>query len=138
MSTPQVPPPGTPDPEVPPKGRRRSFSKEEKLRVLTEADQCTRPGEVGALLRRHGIYSSHLAAWRKQRSQGTLSDAKASSRGPRPSAPSPIDSRVLELERENRLLQRKLKQAEIIIDIQKKASALLGIPLRPRPKGGRG
>ncbi len=121
-----------PDPEVPAKATRRRFTKEYKLSILREADACRHPGEIGALLRREGLYSSHLTAWRKQRSEGTLG---AKGRGPKPGQPDPL---VRELERENRRLKRQLTRAHTVIDVQKKVSSLLGIPLKRPPRGGRG
>lgn len=111
-----------PDSEVVPKARRRSFSKAEKLRILKLADACTQPGEIGALLRREGIYSSYLATWREQRDKGQLEPQK---RG-RPEN-DPKDKELARLRAENAKLSKKLEQAETIIDVQKKLSALLGL-----------
>ena len=135
--TTSAPPPGNEtlrDPEVPEKARRRRFRAEYKQRILEEADACTEAGEVGALLRREGLYSSHLSAWRCQREEGVLA-ALGKKRGRKPRR----DERQQELERlqrENRQLRRKLEQAELILDIQKKASEILGIPLKPRDNDG--
>ena len=115
------------DPEVPAKAKRRQFSAEYRLRVLREADGCKAPGDVGALLRREGLYSSHLVLWRRQREAGALSGLRSQKRGPKPKAQDP---RVKQLEKENARLQRRLKQAETIIEIQKKAAELLGISLK--------
>ena len=114
-----------PDPEVPAKAQRRRFTAEYRLRILKRADACKRPGELGALLRREGLYSSHLANWRRQREQGALRGCR---RGP---TPRPIDPRVKQLEAENRRLQRKLQRAETIIALQKKVAEILEIPLTP-------
>lgn len=125
---------GIPGPEVPEKARRRRFSAEYKNRILAEADACSEAGEVGALLRREGLYSSHLSAWRRQREQGGLA-ALGKKRGRKPLR----DERQQELERlqrENRQLRRKLEQAELVLEIQKKASEILGIPLNPRADDG--
>ena len=125
---------GTPGPEVPEKARRRRFSAKYKNRILQEADACSEAGEVGALLRREGLYSSHLSAWRRQREQGTLA-ALGKRRGRKPLR----DERQQELERlqrENRQLRRKLEQAELVLEIQKKVSEILGIPLNPRANEG--
>jgi len=111
-----------PDSEVMPKARRRSFSKREKLRILKLADACTQPGEIGALLRREGIYSSYLATWREQRDKGQLEPQK---RG-RPEN-DPKDKELAHLRAENAKLSKKLEQAETIIEVQKKLSALLGL-----------
>jgi transposase len=117
-----------PDPEVPAKVQRRRFSPEYRLRILKQADACKKPGEVGALLRREGLYSSLLTNWRRQREQGALQDLRARRRGPKPRS---IDPRVKQLEAENRRLHRKLQRAETIITLQKKVAEILGIPLKP-------
>jgi len=117
-----------PDPEVPAKVQRRQFTAEYRRRILKEADACKKHGELGALLRREGLYSSHLANWRRQRNRGELLAGRARKRGP---TPKPIDPRVRQLEVENRRLQRKLARAETIITLQKKVAEILGIPLRP-------
>ena len=124
-STSRVPPP---DPEVPAKVQRRRFSAEYRLRILKQADACKKPGEVGALLRREGLYSSLLTTWRRQREQGARQDLRARRRGPQPRS---IDPRVKQLEAENRQLHRKLQRAETIITLQKKVAEILGIPLKP-------
>jgi transposase-like protein len=116
-----------PDPEVVAKAKRRQFSAEYRLKILKLADACKAPGEIGALLRREGLYSSLLATWRRQREAGALVALRARKRGPKPKA---VDPRVKELEKENARLQRKLKQAEMIIEVQKKVHEILGIPLR--------
>jgi transposase len=116
------------DPEVPAKVRRRQFTAEYRRRILKDADACKKHGELGALLRREGLYSSHLANWRRQRDQGELLAGRARKRGPTPKA---IDPRVRQLEVENRRLQRKLARAETIITLQKKVAEILGIPLKP-------
>ena len=127
--------PAVPDPEVPEKAARRRFTAEYKLRILHEADGCVEPGALGALLRREGLYSSHLTTWRRQREQGALEALTPKKRGRR--APHPLSRRVAELERENAHLQRRLKQAETIIEVQKKVSEILGIPLKsPADAGG--
>jgi len=116
-----------PDPEVTEVKPRRRFTVPYKLRVLELADHCTEPGQIGALLRREGLYSSHLTTWRKQRDQGVLLGLTPVIRGRKAKARNPLDSRVAELERENQLLQYKLRQAHIIIEAQKKISEILGI-----------
>ena len=118
---------GAPDPEVEAKAKRRRFSAEYRLKILRQADACKAPGELGALLRREGLYSSLLSTWRRQREQGALVALRARKRGPKPKA---ADPRVKELEKQNARLQRKLKQAEMIIEVQKKVHEILGIPLR--------
>ena len=116
-----------PDPEVPAKAQRRRFTAEYRLGVLKQADACKKPGELGALLRREGLYSSLLTHWRRQREQGALREMGGRRRGPKPR---PIDPRIKALETENRRLQRKLQQAETIITLQKKVAEILGIPLK--------
>ena len=120
-----------PDPEVPEKPQRRRFTAEYKVRILREADACAEPGEMGALLRREGLYSSHLTEWRRQREQGALAGLTPKMRGRRGVSPHPLARRVSELEREKTRLQHRLQQAEAIIEVQKKVSELLGIPLNP-------
>ena len=117
-----------PDPEVVEKAKRRKFSAAYKLQVLREADRCD-VGELGALLRREGLYSSHLSTWRRQRQAGELEGLSPKPRGVKPKAVDPALKRVAELERENQRLQQQLKQAQTIIEMQKKLSDLLGIPL---------
>jgi len=116
-----------PDPEVVAKPKRRRFTAEYRLKILRQADACKAPGELGALLRREGLYSSLLSTWRRQREQGALVALRARKRGPVPKA---VDPRVKEQEKQIARLQRKLKQAEMIIEVQKKVHEILGIPLR--------
>jgi len=117
-----------PDPEVPAKVQRRQFTAEYRRRILKEADACKKHGTLGALLRREGLYSSHLVNWRRQRDQGELVAGRARKRGP---VPKPVDPKMRQLEVENRRLQRKLARAETIITLQKKVAEILGIPLTP-------
>ena len=119
------------DPEVPEKARRRQFSAAYKLRVLKDADACDQPGQVGELLRREGLYSSHLTLWRKQREEGSLRSLTPRTRGRRPRATNPLAKRVIDLERDNDRLRNRLRQAELIIDVQKKVSQILGVTLEP-------
>lgn len=121
-----APPAGLVQSEVPEKAKRRRFTAEYKAKILREAERCKSPGQVGALLRREGLYSSLLSEWRRQRDQVAKAALKGIRRGPKPRV---VDPRVHQLERENARLERRLAQAEAIIDIQKKVSALLGIPL---------
>lgn len=114
-----------PDPEVVPRAKRRQFSAKYKLRILTEADQCTQRGEIGALLRREGLYSSHLTTWRKQRDRGQLEGLTPKKRGRKPD---PQAAELARLQRENERLQARLEQAETIIEVQKKLSQMLGLP----------
>jgi len=108
-----------------PRASRRQFSAEYKLRIVQEADRCTKRGEIGALLRREGLYSSHLDKWRTLRARGQLAGLSGQHRGRKPK-----DSKEAELERlrlENERLRTRLEQAEFIIDVQKKLSLLLGL-----------
>ena len=125
-----------PDPEVPEKPQRRRFTAEYKLKIMREADECS-PGEQGALLRREGLYSSHLVAWRRQRASGELAGLEPQKRGRKPTKRR--DAVALEndrLRRENERLQKRLKQAEVIIDVQKKLANALGIELPNDEKNG--
>ncbi len=117
-----------PDPEVPERlerARRRQFTVGYKLRILTEADAAQTTGEIGALLRREGLYSSHLAAWRRQREEGILTALAPRRRG-RPTS-SPEQREVARLRQENERLSLRLAAAEAVIEIQKKVSLLLGL-----------
>ncbi len=118
----------TPDPEVAATAKRRRFSGAEKRRILTEADRCTKPGELGALMRREGIYSSMLTNWRKKRGQAERDALAPKKRGPKPNAVLAETRRADQLERENARLRGKLDRAHIIIDVQKKLCTLLGLP----------
>ena len=119
----------TTETEVVAKARRRRFTATEKLRVLKEADGCTRPGELGALLRREGLYSSHLSAWRAARQRGELAGLTPRPRGPKVKPVDPRDRKLAEQAREIPRLQARLERAEGLIEVQKKVSQLLGIPL---------
>ena len=105
--------------------RRRRFSIDYKLRVLAEADASTIPGQIAALLRREGLYSSNLSAWRQQRDAGQLSALSPLKPGPKPKDRNPLEGRVKELEKEKRALERKLKRAEWLLDISKKGAELM-------------
>ena len=118
-----------PDPEVADKATRRRFTAAYKRRIVREADKCTKPGEVGALLRREGGYSSSLSTWRRQHDAGELA-GRGAKRGPKAQPKDPRDKRIAQLEQETRRLERKLEQAETVIGIQKKVASLLGIPLK--------
>ncbi len=115
-----------PEPEVVPTARHRRFTAEEKLRILREVDACRKPGEIGALLRREGIYSSYLSRWRQARDNGGLTALSGQQRGPKPAADGVLAREVARLQRENERLQARLEQAETIIEVQKKLSQLLG------------
>jgi len=119
-----------PDPEVPAKAKRRRFSAAYKLKILEQTDALEGTGEIGAMLRREGLYWSMLSKWRQQRDAGALQGLKPKKRGPQTKRDSKDVEEIRRLRRDKARLERKLKQAEIVIDIQKKASELLGIPLR--------
>src|SRR6059036_2755324 len=123
---PQQPASRPPDPEVLPKASRRTFSAAEKLRILNQADACTQPGQIGALLRREGLYSSHLAKWRRLRAAGQLQALAPQVRGRKANDADPLADEVAQLRSENARLKARLTQAETIIDVQKKLSQLLG------------
>jgi transposase len=122
------------DPEVVPKVERRRFTAEEKLRILEEADACTEPGEIGALLRREGIYSSYLNKWRVARDSGRLSASGEQKRGRKAASDTQMRRELAKLQRENERLQARLDQAEAIIEVQKKLSQLLGSSPRTSEK----
>jgi transposase-like protein len=115
--------------EVLAKAERRRFTAEYKLKVLREADHGKQPGEVGALLRREGLYWSNLTTWRKQRESGELAGLSARKRGPQRREKNPLAERVRELERDNMRLKRRAERAEGIVEVQKKVSEILGIEL---------
>jgi len=119
---------GSPDPEVVEKAKRRRFTPEYRLKIVRAAEACKGTGEIGALLRREGLFSSQLSTWRRQREEGALEGLRARKRGPKAKA---VDPRVKKVEQENARLVRKLKKAEAIIAFQKKVHELLGIPLKP-------
>jgi len=139
---PAASPPGSPpDPEVVPDvtGRktRRRYSRDYKRRILDEADRCTKPGELGALLRREGLYASTLRDFRFQRERGQLDPVsvahQAAFKAQLKDERAKERQRLTALERENQQLKRQLRQAEIVIEVQKKLSELLGIPLPTAP-----
>jgi transposase len=117
-----------PDPEVCEKKPRRHFTASYKLRILKEFDACTQPVEKGALLRREGLYHSNICTWSRQREKGELQGLAPKKRGRRAKEVNPLAKRVAQLEQENRRLNEKLRQAETIIEVQKKISEILGIP----------
>jgi transposase len=124
-----------PEVEVLAKPERRRFTVEYKLGILREADRCVRPGELGALLRREGLYSSTLSNWRRARDRGNLSGTGIRKRGPEGRLVDSRDRQIRDLERENRRLKSRLERAEALIDVQKKVSELLGVDL-PEIDGG--
>ncbi len=113
-----------PDPEVTTRAKRRTFSAAYKLRILSESDRCSARGEIGALLRQEGLYSSHLTAWRRQRKTGDLQALAPKQRG-RKAKQNQKDVKIAALQRENERLRRQLEQAELIIGAQKKLAAAL-------------
>ena len=125
-----------PNPEVPDKAVRRRFTAEYKLHILTLADACTEPGSLGALLRREGLYASNLNTWRHQRERGVLSALTPKKRGRKESVRDPLVAENEKLRKENERIARRLRQAEIIIDVQKKVSQILGIQLATVEEGG--
>jgi len=116
-----------PDSEVTGKRPRRKFTAKYKLRMLKKADVCTEPGQLGVLLRQEGLYSSNLTTWRKQRDEGLLIAMSPKKRGRKAQPKNSLASEVARLQKENQKLKNKLKQAELIIDAQKKISEILGI-----------
>jgi transposase-like protein len=113
--------------------RRRTFTAEYKLRILQEADAASAAGDIGLLLRRESLYSSHLAAWRREREAGAHAGL-SKRRGPAPRRLTAEKKRVAQLERENERLRHRLKKAEVIIEVQKKLHELLGIPITSPPE----
>jgi len=128
---------GAPDPEVTDKPERRRFTAEYKLKIVREAEACDeRSGELGRLLRREGLYSSHLATWRRQYEEGSLAGLKPKKRGPKPKRRDEVTLEVDRLRRENARLEERLRKAELIIEVQKKVATLLGIQLPTDDKKG--
>ena len=123
-----VRPPVAPDPAVEARPMRRRFTAEYKLRILREVERAKAPGEIGAILRREGLYSSHLTHWRQERDRVAKAELAARKRGPKRRAEDP---RIKQLEREKTRLERRLRKAEFIIEFQKKLCEELGIPLKP-------
>ena len=125
----------TAETEVVAKATRRRFTAAEKARVLKEADHCAKPGELSALLRREGLYSSHLSAWRAARQRGELVGLAPRARGPKAKPVDPRDRKIAEQAREIARLAARLERAEGLIEVQKKVSQLLGIPLASDGQG---
>ena len=115
--------------EVSSKARRRQFTAEYKRKVLAEVDACTKPGEIGALLRREGLYSSHLVEWRRARDSGALAGLAPRKRGPAARVPHPLERKVVELERQIKRLTWRAERAEGLVEVQKKVAELMGIQL---------
>jgi len=118
-----------PSTEVVTKAKRRTYSAEYKLRILQEAEACRGSGEIGALLRREGLYSSNLTKWRRQREQGDLDGLAPQRRGPKEDEQAKENTR---LKRENEQLREELRKAKLIIEVQKKVSQILGVPLEEK------
>ena len=126
--------PPRPDPEVVATAKRRSFTADYKQRILAEADAASaQPGAIGALLRREGLYSSHLVTWRRERQAGILKGLRPQRRGPK-SKRSTMEEENQKLRRENRRLTEELRKAEIVIDVQKKWAHCWGGPCRRRTR----
>src|SRR5881409_3599897 len=119
--------PGGPEIEVTAKATRRRFTVEYKRKIVREADACKTPGAIGALLRREGLYSSHLTTWRAARERGELAGAPKR-RGPARRVTDPRDQRIIELEREGTRWRKRAERAEALVELQKQVAALLGTP----------
>lgn len=115
--------------EVSAKARRRTFTTAYKLSILDELDRCKKPGDVGAIVRREGLYSSSLVKWRRQRRQGELQAQAPVRRGPQPAAKGDQAAELAQLKRDNARLERQLAKAHLIIGIQKKAAQILDIAM---------
>jgi transposase-like protein len=120
---------GGTNPEVNEKPVRRRFDAAYKLRIIEEADRCTQPGQLGELLRREGLYSSHLANWRRLREQGSLQSLEPKKHARRAKRKDSTTQELDRLRRENQRLADRLRQAETIIEVQKKVSEIMGLPL---------
>lgn len=118
-----------PETEVPERAERRRFTAEYKRKILREAEACTKPGEIGALLRREGLHSSYLSNWRRARERAELKALAPKVRGPKKAAVDPRERKIAELEKEKARLEARLEQAEAVIELQKKVSHLLGLVL---------
>ena len=117
-----------PDPEVLARPRRRTYTGEYKQQVLAEVEAAREAGEIGAVLRRHGLYSSHLTKWREERKSGILEGLTPQKRGPKAKV-NPLSGEIQKLQRDNERLTDRLRKAEIVIDVQKKVAMLLGLPI---------
>jgi transposase-like protein len=114
---------------VEPRAQRRTFTAQYKRRILREAERCTKPGELGALVRREGLYFSHIRDWRAARERAELEGLSPKKRGPKPTPPDPRDKKIAEQEREIVRLTKRAERAEALVELQKKVAALLGTPL---------
>jgi hypothetical protein len=120
-----------PDPEVREDVPRRKFTAAYKLDILRRVEACQEPGEIGILLRGEGLYSSNLTNWRQQREAGLLAALSPQKRGRKKGKVNPLAQKVAQLEKEKEVLQKKLKRAETIIEVQKKISEILGLHQEP-------
>lgn len=123
--------PAAASPELSARPRRRSFTAQDKLRILADTDRAAEAGGIGAILRREGIYSSALTDWRRQRDGGAFGALAPAKRGPKTTEPNPLTAELALLRRDNARLSLRLTRAEAIIELQKKVAELLGIPLAP-------
>jgi transposase len=123
-----VPGPVSASPELTDRPRRRTFTAQDKLRILADIDRAAGTGGIGAILRREGLYSSALCDWRRQRDAGALGALTPSKRGPKPPPPNPLATELASARRDNIRLQQRLVRAEAIIELQKKVAELLGLP----------
>jgi transposase-like protein len=121
--------PGAADPEVVAKPTRRRFTAEYRLKIVEEAERCTEPGSIGRLLRREGLYSSHLTKWREAHRNGALRGLRSKKRGVKPKASNPLEPKVRELEAKVARLEKDLHTAHTILDVQEKVAGLLGFSL---------
>lgn len=127
-------PPGVEEVEVTERPKRRRYTAEEKLRILKKADACTAPGDLGALLRREGLYSSSISRWRRMRDSGQIKGLGPKRRGPAPREKNPLEDKVNKLEKENLRLRARAERAEGLVELQKKVSEILGIELKQNGK----
>src|SRR3984957_16171379 len=123
--------PASPSPELSDRPRRRTFTAQDKLRILAETDRAVATGGIGAILRREGIYSSALTDWRRQRDAGAFGALAPAKRGPKTAEANPLTAEVALLQRDNARLTLRLARAEAVIGIQKKVAELRGLPLAP-------
>ena len=131
-----APAPSGSDSEVVARARRRTFSTADKRRILQAADLCTKPGEIGALMRREGVYSSSLSNWRRQRQAADLAALAPQRRGPKVDAAARVDAlHIAQLTRERDKLRVELDKAQLVIEVQKKLSSLLGLPAADDKRG---
>jgi transposase len=132
-----VPAPTAANPELSNRPKRRTFTAGDKLRILEETDRAAGTGDIGAILRREGLYSTTLTDWRRQREAGTLGALAPARRGPKVSQPHPLTAELAKARQENAQLRQRLERAEAIIDLQKKVAHLLGTALDPSDSAGR-